>query len=793
MFKTRCAGHGWMKVPALVLILFSASLIPLVVATDARAQPSCVEIDLSLIENLGVDDGTCVIIELEGITNGEVLDIDIEVASDALDVMFFDSSSIQPYELGQSYLSHMESEPSTLSMLGSQSFHWKVPTSSTQKDWFIVVDNAPHDGDQNQGDQGGDRGFLSIDISATQEWYWTPYHNLLEISEGSNSSILSGDELSLDAGTQIVVTAWDMQSVGDVLLQTTQDNTDMNSGIPGDHHIAQAALLDIAGSESFTWTVDESHADTELFLTVKDDGEDGVDLKLSVRVELIPPLNPIISSNRIVADLGQSIDFNSLQTPNGLGQISSYRWYLDNSTTWFSSTSLAELECVSPQEHEIKLTISSVDGRSSSATRTVTCRDVLAPTASITSTLQQDSQMRYLLGVATKGQFYSDSTDDDTITSWQWLVDGESESVENNLEIEWSSIGEHVINLTVGDASGNSASIEKIVLVIDSTEPVIEESALSLPTQGETGEDLQFTAEASDSFDDESDLNFYWDLYPEVDSNQDSIADNDPDLVGKEVTHSFKETGDHTIVLTVSDSAGNSDRYVFQVTIEKASDEGSVFGVIAIIFLVLIITGVIAVFGERVWRTKEAEMMLVARGLSDAEAKARVSGIKSSIPFKPFTDAITFAGIDSGEQIISAEQQAALAKQEELDRLYGSGSGDQFATEVGQSAWAPRRVVATPIAQEAMSDLLGIQQQEPQEANIVAGGVEIPQLDEPITEEEDEPITEEEDEPITEEESTLLEGACSSCETPFEFDLPPDVNEAIIECPSCSQEQLFQR
>ena len=177
--------------------------------------------------------------------------------------------------------------------------------------------------------------------------------------------------------------------------------------------------------------------------------------------------------------------------------------------------------------------------------------------------------------------------------------------------------------------------------------------------------------------------------------------------------------------------------------------------------------------------------MLVARGLSDAEAKARVSGIKSSIPFKPFTDAITFAGIDSGEQIISAEQQAALAKQEELDRLYGSGSGDQFATEVGQSAWAPRRVVATPIAQEAMSDLLGIQQQEPQEANIVAGGVEIPQLDEPITEEEDEPITEEE--------STLLEGACSSCETPFEFDLPPDVNEAIIECPSCSQEQLFQR
>jgi len=783
MFKTRSLDHGRMKAPAVVLLLLSASLVPSVFALEARAPPSCLDVDLSLIQNYGVDDGVCIIIELDGVSNGEVLDFEIEVSGDALDVMFFDSISIDTYLLGQNYLSHFESEPSTLSLLDTQSFHWQIPDLSSQKDWFIVVDNSMHDGDQAQGDQGGNRGLLTIDVSTTQDWYWTPYHNLLELPEGNHSDILHGNQLSLDVGTQVVVTAWQMQSEGDVLLQTSQNNADMKSGVPGDHHIPQAALKDVEGSESFTWTVDEDNANNELFLVVADDGEDGVDLKISIRVELIPPLNPVISSDKIVANLGQSIDFNSSQTPNGLGQISTYRWYLDGSGSAFSTNSLAEVECITPKQHDVELTVYSIDGRSASTNTSVTCRDVVNPTASIASLLQKDSQSRFLLGVGLAGELLSDSSDDHMISEFEWFVDGESMSTSNTLDLEWENIGEHVITLTVTDASGNSASIEKIVLVIDNTVPVIEESTLSIPTQGKAGEKLEFTAEAEDAFDDEAELTYNWDLNPEVDTNQDAIPDNDADLSGKKVSHSFDKPGDYTVVLTVSDAAGNSDRYVFQVTIEAAPDEGSILGILAIILLSIIATGLVAIFGERAWRTKQAESLLVANGLSEAEAKARVSGIKSSISFKPFTDAYTFAGMNTGEQILSTEQRAAIAKQEELDRLYGSGASDPYANESRQSSWAPKRVLATPIPDEALTDLMG--HQDPvQEAAIVPGGVEIPEVEiDPVSSESGD------DTPM----SDVMRGECAACDTPFEFELPPDVAHAVIECPACSQEQLFER
>ena len=54
---------------------------------------------------------------------GDVYDFSIIVVDDAIDVLFFDQNSIQPYELGQSYRSVMAQPASTESALGALEFH----------------------------------------------------------------------------------------------------------------------------------------------------------------------------------------------------------------------------------------------------------------------------------------------------------------------------------------------------------------------------------------------------------------------------------------------------------------------------------------------------------------------------------------------------------------------------------------------------------------------------------------------------------------------------------------------
>ncbi|MEC7261778.1 MAG: hypothetical protein VXV71_05040, partial [Candidatus Thermoplasmatota archaeon] len=71
-------------------------------------------------------------------------------------------------------------------------------------------------------------------------------------------------------------------------------------------------------------------------------------------------------------------------------------------------------------------------------------------------------------------------------------------------------------------------------------------------------------------------------------------------------------------------------------------------------------------------------------------------------------------------------------------------------------------------------------------------GIELP---EPISSPNEEPSAKTE-EPVAEQPSAdvnLLRGACSSCGLEFQVPMPIDVKEAIVICPSCSSEQLFQR
>ena len=101
--------------------------------------PECIEQPASsLPPTLAVDPGVCVTVDLGVLSPGDVYDFSIIVVDDAIDVLFFDQNSIQPYELGQSYRSVMAQPASTESALGALEFTGRFALHC----WKTVVHGA---------------------------------------------------------------------------------------------------------------------------------------------------------------------------------------------------------------------------------------------------------------------------------------------------------------------------------------------------------------------------------------------------------------------------------------------------------------------------------------------------------------------------------------------------------------------------------------------------------------------------------------------------------------------------
>ncbi|MBT5121551.1 MAG: hypothetical protein HOM38_02360, partial [Euryarchaeota archaeon] len=132
-----------MRSSLVAVLLFVMLMVPPSALADAgRAAPSCTETTAAAFSSSdAISDGECVKVSLGVLMPGDVFDININIIDDAMDVFVFDQNTIQPYDLGQSYRSSYEQIPSTESALGSYSFHWKVPSSLSQKTWYIVFDN----------------------------------------------------------------------------------------------------------------------------------------------------------------------------------------------------------------------------------------------------------------------------------------------------------------------------------------------------------------------------------------------------------------------------------------------------------------------------------------------------------------------------------------------------------------------------------------------------------------------------------------------------------------------------
>ena len=814
-----------MRSSLFVALLLCVMLIPATsLATEGRAEPNCLnDTPAGFSSSTVIGDGACIKVNLGTLTPGDVFDLSIIVSEGELDVLVFDQNSIQPYDLGQSYRSAFEQIPSTESALGSYQFHWKVPASINAKAWYIVFDNTAHSGDQGMGDQGGVDSRASLTVTPIIESYWTPFHNLIALENDTSQTLLSGDDLRLDAGTSVVVSAWSMEGNGDVYLQTRSMNNLYTSGGVGSLFITGASLQSVEGSGSFSWIV-PNELDGEELIVIADNtdtpvgGADGSSaVRMTVRVELAPQLNPIITDNGNSSTvIGSAITLDAYSTPNRLDQIASASWDFDaavdadddgdlsndvDATGWDAMALWS-----TPGDRTVTLTVISPTGSSASTTSVISVLDVVNPIARIGGNGQPISGGWKLVSEESILLNCAGSTDDHTVSTCAWNLDGNPYGQNNSVSFSWTDIGMHIVTLTVTDASGNSNSISTNLVVTDTSLPILDQSTLNLlPSGGLVNEAITCTAQASDPYDPSNTLRYHWDLNPKVDSDGNGNARDDADQTGLSTDLEFKSSGSYDIVLTVFDQSNNSDSYAFTLSIEPLPSKGSIAGVLLVVLFIGTLTMSVALLGHRRWQNGIAKELLIGRGLNELEAEAHMATVASTRKIPLFSSAIVLAGLDVGE-VQSTSSKVEDQKAAEMAAIYGTQPNGQASQT---SSFAPPVLTQQAISQgsqAAAADAMALFNDEapatspepvtettqtsegidelyptaPVQTIVKSGGVSLPEgmaASKPVPELIQSTTT---PEPVSK------QVTCQGCSTAFTIRIPGGANAVVVACPSCS-------
>ena len=816
----------------LIGLLMCSVMIPGIHATEGRDAPQCLSVtESTLSSQVAVANDACMRFDLGTLQPGDVYEFSITVIDDALDVLVFDESGLQPYLLGQSYRSAFQQVPSTESANGQYEFHWKVPSSINAKSWTVIIDNLAHDGDQGQGDQGGVDGRISMTVSGLTDTPWTPYHDLVGIIPDGYVALLEGTSLQLEEGTTIAVTAWSLQGFADVYLQTDSMNANYLSG-QSNVALTGASLLGVDGTSSFSWVVPSALANQPLKLVVDntDDpdgqGDGSTNLRVTIRVQLVPVIQAQFVAENTTIPMNTLVEFDASSTPNNLDQISQYTWDFDSTIDGnddgdfindVDATGLtSEAQWTSPGERTVTLTVLGQNGFDRQE-QIITVNDIIDPVPRITGTTASSSSATPFSGgwriayANTLVLTCNSSSDDDSVSACSWSLDGAPYNQQTTVSFNWSTIGEHVIGLTVFDSSGNSAYTQVDVRVVDGSIPIIDDTFVSKFKQSlEEGQIHTYSINANDVYDSASNLRYHWDINPSKDTDNNGDPRDDPDYIGTNVDLLFDTAGTKTVVVTVFDASNNTDTRTFTIVVEESVESSTNFGLIAVVLFIFVVTLSISFIGYRRWQSSIAVGLLTGRGLSDSEAMAHMTMVRQSQKLPLFAKAIQLAGLDVGE-VVTQDQQEQARKEAELQSIYGAGEIE----EIPQAQFAPKREISQASSQaaaeaaalffddappapavenvpqdpdDALLQELGSMNEKPPQT-LQSGGIQLPEnMDSAAEIPLPTPEVVEEEQP-----SNLLKGSCNSCSLKFQVPMPAGVNEAIVVCPSCSEEQLFQR
>ena len=759
----------------LVLLLLGLLIAPMVSATDGRAAPQCAQFDLSDVISSGsgvaVETGACLIVDI-GVRNSDTtLAIDYEVMDDAMDVLLFDQNNIQTYNNGQNYRNAFTPEGSFESMLGTEWFDWAPPQSFSAKNWYVVFDNSAHDGDEGMGDQGGSTSRFKIQLGPASTEEYPFVHDTFIVEAGQKANL---GTFNVDGGTEFSYWAHPISGTGDMFIQS--DNQ-----LGGDLTISGSDMDNFGGQETtqLDWTV-PSFLDLKNLNLMVEAGS--TDLHLTVKSWFDPVLAPIVVDySNGATTIGQLITLDASNTPNSLQQISTLSWDFDSDGVYDKEGQLVEASWSTPGVKIINLLAQSVSGETTLASHQVTVSDVTDPTAVITGVggVLDINGNRRLLRISDLTLQASNSFDDHAISSASWSIDGTTMSSASQYTVSWSEIGTYLVTLTVTDPSGNMGYANSTIIVYDSTVPILVTSDISDVKEVTKGDKMEFKAKAVDEWDDEETLLFTWDLDLDVDSNGDGDTTNDPDYTGRILTKTFDSSGKYRFALTVYDNSNNTDFEIFELEVVDPADGGNLFGIIAIIFLVVIIVSGVVLFGYKGVQRRHAIEMLVEKGLSLEEANARLYEVAKTTKLPTFAKALQMAGISDGGVVKSSEQRASEEKASEFASIYGNDQQSQIDPNAGFRPNPQVRQVDPAIANAALAafeeEPLAKKSAPPASTTgkVRSGGVALPPPKQPS--------------------NHTLKSNCASCGKAFAVTMPAAINSAVVACPACGSDQLFER
>jgi len=823
----------WSVVVSVALLMLLGSIIPATISDDLNLNnfqqqagvkdPLCPATNVSSLPPMvNLANQTCLQVPLGTLAPGSLVSIQASVTGNSSDLLIFAANSVGTYLNGQSYRtsSIWEADASVESLSGDAEWHWEVPTDRSETAWFLILDNLAHSGDQGNGGQGGGDSNITISVTFPTMSYWTLIDSLQVLAPGSHVALLGPSELTLDAGTQVSVTALPLSGVGDLFILTEAQKDTYLLGGDGAFSVPGTQMLSISTPTSQPWIVPSNLAGEPLYLFLDNEagpigGGDGLSpLRITVSVTLLPILNPAISSADDLndVDVKEQISFDVESTPNLSQQVdlTQTEWDFDGDGSTDATGESVTTKFLSPGNRSVKATIHGPDGRSNSNTIAVTVIDSSNPNSSIlgSNVWQRDVDASFTLT--------STSVDNWQVVREDWRVDGVlissfTTSLPSSFTHAINTTGEHIVELTAVDGANNIDATVVTIIVRDGTKPVVGDIIVANDTVM-VGTEMTFSVSATDP---ESELLRYnWDFDKEVDSDGDGVTGNDVDATGSTVSWSFSTAEPTYVTVTVTNDENNS--MTVQILIDVEADPNAVSGSSSPIgsiapFIILVIVVMLGAGGWFAWRKRKEnlhqEAVYLAQAASEEEAQGpeperddqltmyAPAGSQSGGYGGGGDDSIAaLAGTGYSQGIVSEDALAAFGDDDEpqdvakkdpiLDDLDFLRSKDEKpVTEVAAPEPEPKAAVSKPEGKVAKGSS-GIAL--PDSAGVATSRQAVKSKAEPAQQVSPtaKPVAEPEPEVV---DSTTVKASCPSCEQMFAVDMPNDIEQALVACPKCDQ------
>ncbi|MCP3885032.1 MAG: PKD domain-containing protein [Propionibacteriaceae bacterium] len=325
-----------------------------------------------------------------------------------------------------------------------------------------------------------------------------------------NETIYFNGGLSTDADGSIVSYAWDF---GD-------NNTD--AGVNVTHSYATAG--------SYT-----------VYLTVTDDGGATDTTTKLVTVSAAQALNASFVVSPTSPGVDDSVSFNASDSSSPYGNITAYEWDFGDGGTGTGVSTVHSYSAAG--SYRVYLKITDEKGNTGSTTKDVTVTAGSDPVPSFVYSPASPNIGDTIYFNA------SDSSDGDgSITAYSWDFGDGATDTGVTVSHVFAAYGEYNVTLTVTDDDNNTATTTQKVTVADNIDPT---AAFTV-----SGTGLSVSFDGTGSVDNESGIASYsW-----------NFGDGDTGS-GAVVSHNYTASGTYSVILTVTDNAGNTATSAQSVTV----------------------------------------------------------------------------------------------------------------------------------------------------------------------------------------------------------------------------------